>query len=274
MTEPIKYLSQPKFNNPALLVCWESDAGQLGEKVVDYLVHELEGKTVCEINLVDFFPLGGVTIEKDITLFPQSTFYFIPDRDIVVFYSTIPRYEWSKFFNLVMDVALETCNAREMFTIGGMVAMGAHTAPRESWATFNSPEIKRSLTYYQLSREMDYETPPGARPTLNSYLLWAAQQRGLHGATIWVPIPFYLVNNDDPAAQKKVLEFLNSRLYLRLNFARIDAEIMRQEERLARLSQEQPEIGRIIKKLEGNLALSETENETLIKEVEECLEKS
>ena len=31
MTEPIKYLLQPKFNNPALLVCWESDAGEGSE---------------------------------------------------------------------------------------------------------------------------------------------------------------------------------------------------------------------------------------------------
>jgi proteasome assembly chaperone (PAC2) family protein len=274
MTEPIRYLSQPKFNNPALLVCWESDAGQLGEKVVDYLTRELDGKAFCEINPIDFFPLGGVTIEKDVVLFPESTFYSIPDRDLVVLYSTIPRYEWAKFFNLLMDVALETCHAREIFTIGGMVAMGAHTAPRDCWATFNSPQIKRSLSDYQLSREMDYETPPGARPTLNSFLLWSAQQRGLHGATLWVPVPFYLVSSDDPTAQKKVLEFLDSRLNLRLNFARIDAEIIRQNERLARMCQEQPEIERIIKKLEGNLALSETENETLIKEVEECLGKS
>ncbi|HEX9897050.1 MAG TPA: PAC2 family protein [Dehalococcoidales bacterium] len=273
MTEALKYLSRPRFNNPALVVCWESDAGQLGEKVTEYLVHELNGKEFCEINLEEFFPLGGVVIEKDIVLFPQSSFYAIPDCDIVVLHSSIPRYEWFRFLNLIVDVAQETCNAREMYTIGGMVAMSAHTAPRDFWATFSSPQMKISLAAYQLSREMDYETPPGGRPTLNSFLLWTAKQRGLHGANLWVPVPFYLVDGDDPVAQKTVLEFLDNRLNLRLNFARIDTEIIRQYERLARLRQEQPEIDRSIKKLEGNLELTETENETLVKEVEEYLGK-
>jgi Asp-tRNA(Asn)/Glu-tRNA(Gln) amidotransferase C subunit len=66
---------------------------------------------------------------------------------------------------------------------------------------------------------------------------------------------------------------MDNRLDLRLNFARIDSEIIHQYERLARLRQEQPEIDRTIKKLEGNLALSETEHETLVKEVEEYLTK-
>jgi Asp-tRNA(Asn)/Glu-tRNA(Gln) amidotransferase C subunit len=67
---------------------------------------------------------------------------------------------------------------------------------------------------------------------------------------------------------------MDNRLDLRLNFARIDSEIIRQYERLARLRQEQPEIDRTIKKLEGNLVLSETEHETLVKAVEEYLSKS
>lgn len=271
MIELVQNISQPRFNNPALVVCWESDAGQLGEKLTEYLKRELNGEEFCRINPEDFFPLSGVAIEKDVVLFPESTFYAFPDRDIVILYSAIPRYEWFKFFNLVIDVALETCHARELYTIGGMVTLSAHTAPRDFWATFNSPQIKRSLESYQISREMEYETPPGGRPTLNSFLLWAAQQRGLHGATLWVPVPFYLAGNDDPSAQKKIMEFLDNRLNLRLNFARIDVEIMRQEERLARLRQEKPEIDRTLQKLEDNLALSETEHETLVKEIEEYL---
>jgi proteasome assembly chaperone (PAC2) family protein len=273
MTELLKYLSKPRFRNPTLVVCWESDAGQLGEKVVEYLTREFGGEVFCEINPIDFFPLGGVVIEKDIVLFPECTFYAIPDRDLIIFSSAIPHFEWFRFLNLIVDVAQETCNAREMYTIGGMVAMGSHTAPRDFWATFSSPQIKESLASYQISREMDYETPPGGRPTLNSFLLWTAKQRGLHGATLWVPVPFYLVDIDDPTAQKTVLEFMDNRLDLRLNFARIDSEIIHQYERLARLRQEQPEIDRTIKKLEGNLALSETEHETLVKEVEEYLTK-
>ena len=152
--------------------------------------------------------------------------------------------------------------------------MGAHSAPRDAWATFNSIQIKNSLSSYELSREMDFETPPGGRPTLNSFLLWTAKQRGLDGANLWLQIPFYLVDYDDPKAQKRALEFLDNRLDLRLNFASIDAEILRQEDRLNRLCQEKPEVGRSIKKLEENEALSEAEHETLVKEIDEYLGKS
>lgn len=273
MTELLKYLSKPYFDNPALLVCWESDAGQIGTKVVEELVTELGGYTFCEIDPTDFFAMGGVAIMNDEVLFPECSFYAVNDRDLVIFSSAIPRSEWYKYLNLVVDVAMNTCNAKELYTIGGMVTLAPHTVSRDFWATFNSREIKMSLTNYQLSREMDFETPPGGRPTLNSFLLWIAKQRGLHGANLWMPIPFYLVDSNDPAAQKAILEFLDSRLDLRLNFARLDSEIMRQNERLERLCQEKPAIGRSIKKLESDIRLSDAEHETLVKEVDEYLRK-
>ena len=65
---------------------------------------------------------------------------------------------------------------------------------------------------------MDFETPPGSRPTLNSYLLWMAKTRNLAAANLWVPVPFYLMSNDDPDSHKKALEFLDNRLDLNLNF--------------------------------------------------------
>jgi proteasome assembly chaperone (PAC2) family protein len=274
MSEPLKYLSRPKFNNPALVVCWESDAGLIGEKISGYLNSELNGKEFCKISPEEFFPLGGVVIDRDLVLFPESTFYAYDDRDIAVLYSSVPRFEYYRFLNLVLDVAQETCHAKEIYTIGGMISMGAHTAPRDAWATFNSIQIKNSLSSYQLSREMDFETPPGSRPTLNSFFLWTAKQRGLYGANIWLPIPFYLVDYDDPKSQKSALEFLDSRLDLRLNFARLDTDILRQKERLSRMCQEKPEIERTIKKLEESQALSEDEHEALVKIIEEYLGKS
>jgi proteasome assembly chaperone (PAC2) family protein len=274
MTDSIKYFSRPRFNNPALVVCWESDAGQIGEKITEYINHELKGQAFCEISPEEFFPLGGVVIEKDIVFFPETTFYSFNDRDIVVLFSSIPRFEYHRFLNLIIDVAQDTCHAKEIYTIGGMISMEAHSAPRDAWATFNSIQIKNSLSSYELSREMDFETPPGGRPTLNSFLLWTAKQRGLDGANLWLQIPFYLVDYDDPKAQKRALEFLDSRLDLRLNFARIDAEILHQEERLNRLCQEKPEVGRSIKKLEENEELSEAEHETLVKVIDEYLGKS
>lgn len=273
MTEPLRFSAQPELRNPTLIVAWESDAAYLGIRVTDYLKTNLSAKAFCEIDPVEFFPLGGVAIENDVVQFPQSTFYACPECDLIIFQSTVPRYELFKFLNLVIDVAQKNYRAREMYAIGGMVTLNAHTTPRDSWATFNSPQIKRMLSPYQLSREMNYETPPGGHPTLNSYLLWVAKERNLAAATLWVPIPFYLISTADPVAYKKVLEFFDNRVDLDLDFDGINVAIRQQNEKLGQLRQSSPEIDECIRKLENNQRLSEEEHEKLIKAVDDCLRR-
>jgi hypothetical protein len=101
--------------------------------------------------------------------------------------------------------------------------------------------------------------------------LWIAQTRNLIAANLWVPVPFYLMSNDDPDSHKKALEFLNDRLNLGLDYAGIDASIKQQNEKLGRLRQSSPEIDGYIRKLESNQRLSEEEHEDLIKAVDDCL---
>jgi proteasome assembly chaperone (PAC2) family protein len=271
--EFLEFSWKPKLRNPTFLVCWEADAGQLGAGVANYLMRELNAELFCEIDPVQFFPLGGVAIENDVVQFPESSFYVAPDHELVIFYSTIPRYEWFHFLNLVMDMAGQQYRGKELYTIGGMVSLGAHTAPRDFWGTFNSLQIKKSLAQFQLSREMDFETPPGGRPTLNAFALWTARQRGIQGANLWIPIPFYLVNTVDPRGQKRILEFLDSRLGLNLDLREINNEITRQDKRLLQMRERVPETDRAISKLEKGERLNEEEHEALMKQVGEFLEK-
>ena len=271
MTQPLQFSAQPKLRKPTMIIGWESDTAQLGARVTDYLIKKLDMQVFCNIDPVEFFPLGGVAIENDVVQFPQSTFYVCREHNLIIFRSTIPRYEWHKFLNLMIDVALEHCRVKEMYVVGGMVALTPHTVPRDSWATFSSPQIKKALTSYQLSRDMDFETPPGSRPTLNSYLLWIAKTRNLPAANLWVPVPFYLMSNDDPGSHKKALEFIDNRLDLHLDFRDIDASIKQQNDKLARLRQSATEIDEIIGKLENDQPLSEEERENLVKAVDDCL---
>ena len=273
MTELLKFSTQPKLRKPTLVIGWESDTARLGEKVTDYLIKNLDAQPFCDIDPVEFFPLGGVTIENDIVQFPQSTFYASREHNLVIFRSSIPRYEWHKFLNLVVDVAQEYCHVKEIYAVGGMITLAAHTAPREAWATFSSPKIKKTLSPYQLSREMDFETPPGSRPTLNSYLLWIAKNRDIPAVNLWVPVPFYLMANDDPNSHKKALEFLDKRLDLNMDYAAIDTSIQQQNEKLIRLRQSSEEIDGYIRKLENNQRLSEEEREGLVKGIDEYLRK-
>jgi proteasome assembly chaperone (PAC2) family protein len=271
MTELLKFSAQPKLRKPTLVIGWESDTARLGERVTDYLINNLDAQPFCEIDPVEFFPLGGVVIENDIVQFPQSTFYACREHNLVIFRSAIPRYEWHKFLNLIVDVAQEHCHVKEMYAVGGMITIATNTAPRESWATFSSAKIKKTLSPYQLSREMDFETPPGSRPTLNSYLLWIAKNRDVPAANLWVPVPFYLMTNEDPAAHKKALEFLDKRMDLELDYSGIDAGIKQQNEKLRRLRLSSEEIDGYFRKLESSQPLSEAERESLIKAIDDCL---
>ncbi len=278
MKKPFEFSTQPELQpelqSPSLIVGWGADASYLGTKVADYLIRKLGGQAFCEIEPMEFFPLGGVTIENDIVEFPEVKFYACPDYDLVILKSTPPSYEWYKFLNLTLDIAQNHCHVKELHTIGGMVSLDAHTAPREFFGTINSSELKRTLSPHRLTRELDYETPPGQKPTLSSYLLWIAKKRDIPGANLWVPIPFYLVTVDDPAAQKRVLEFLNHRLDLQIDFADLDEEIRKQNERIHKIRTDFSEIDQYISKLESNLRLTERESTKLVKQVEESLKET
>ena len=273
MMEPLQFSAQPKLRKPTLVIGWESDTAQLGARVTDYLIKNLNMQAFCDINPVEFFPLGGVAIENDIVQFPQSTFYACHEHNLIIFRSAIPRYEWYKFLNLIINVAQEYYHVKEMYAVGGIVTLAPHTVSRDSWATFSSPQIKKALSAYQLSREMDFETPPGSRPTLNSYLLWIAKTRDLPAVNLWIPVPFYLMSNDDPGSHKKALEFIDNRLDLHLDFKDIDASIKQQNEKLERLRKSATEIDESIRKLENEQPISEEERENLVKAIDDCLRK-
>ena len=271
MIEPLKFSWQPELESPSLVVGWSVDAGALGAKITDYLNRKLDGQSFGEIEPVEFFPLGRVTIEDDMVQFPESKFYACPKNNLVVFRSDPPGSEWYKFLNLILDTAEHYCHVKELHTVGGMVSLSAHTAPRELLGTFNSPELKETLSQYNLAQGLDYETPPGQRPTLNSFLLWAAKRRNIPGVNLWVPVPFYLVAVGDPAARKRVLEFFNQRFNLGIDFSDLDEEIRQQNQDIAEVRKNFPEVDASISKLESNLRLSDEENQRLVKEIEKFL---
>lgn len=268
---PFKVLRKPKFQSSSLVVGWNEDAGELGPGVIDYLTQKLGGERFGEIEPEDFFSLGGIRVEHDVAQFPESNFYSCHENNLVIFRSTPPRFEWYKFLSSILDVAEHYCGTKELYTIGGMVALAAHTTPRALLATSSSQEVKESLKQYDMVRDMDYQTATGQRPTLNSFLLWLAGRRDIPGVSLWVPIPSYLVTNEDARAQKRVLQFFNERLGLNIDFGDIDHEIQKQNEKLAQARLRFPEIDDYILRLESNLSLSQEENERLTTEIAEFL---
>jgi proteasome assembly chaperone (PAC2) family protein len=267
----ISIYQEPDLCQSSLVLGWKEDAGDLGRRVTDYLNLKLKGQEFAEIEPDDFFAMGGVAIKDNIARFPESKFYACSEHELVIFQTDSPSAEWYKFLNSVLDVAERHCRVKELYILGAMIGFGPHTTPRQLLAVVNSIEMKEILSQYDLNSDMDYQTQPGERPTLNSFLLWIARERNIPGVSVWVPIPFYLAATKDAQAQKKVLSFLDQRLRLRIDFSDLDQETKRQNEQLARARSRFPQIDDYINKLESNLMLSEEENGQLIKKIEDFL---
>ena len=268
---PVKFSRQPDLERTTLVVSWTTDPLGLGEGVTDYLNTKLGNEPFCEIEPADFFQLEGVQIANDVVQFPESKFYAGPRKDLVVLRSAPPRFDWYRFLSLMLDVAQEQCHVAELYVIGGMVSLVPHVAARELLGNFGSEEMKESLAGYNMSFTWNYETPPGQRPTLNSYLLWAAKKRNIPSVALWVPVPFYLASSGDPKAQLRVLEFFNRKLNLCMSFDDLDEEVRKQNRSITRAREESEEINDSISKIERGETLSAEESQKLASGIERSL---
>jgi len=250
---------------------WNEDVGRLGPAVTDYLVRALSGEEFAQIEPTYFFPLGGVAVDNDIAQFPESRFFCCEEKKLIVFRSNSPRSEWYRFLDTILEIGQHYCNVKQVFAIGGMIYMGPHTVPRQLLGVSNTKEMRQTLGHYNITCDLNYDTPQGQRPTLNSYLMWIAKRRSIPSASLWVPIPFYFVELDDPRAWIKVLQFLNTHINLGLDFAELDEYAKKLNERMAQLRQRSPDIESSIQKLESNIMLTQVESEQLASEVYQFL---
>jgi len=271
MTGPLKITALPGFKNSSMVVGWGGDAGRLGEAVTDYLIDKLDGRLYCEIDPSEYFPLGGVSIEDDLVQFPVSQFYVCPDHNLVIFKSDPPCFELYQFFQQVLDIAEQSCHVKEVYSIGGIVSMYPHTIPRQLLGAFSSVSMKERFRDIDIESDLNYETPMGQKPTLNTYLLWVIRNRKISGANLLIPVPFYFLSLDDPKAQKRILEFFNKRFRFGFDLREFDEDIKSQNQLINEARDIYPEIDEYFGKLESNLRLSEDENMKLVKMLEEYL---
>jgi proteasome assembly chaperone (PAC2) family protein len=264
--------SRATTHGPSLLVAWSTDAGDLGARTIAYLKEKLKGEYVEELEPTLYFPLEGVSIEDDVAHFPVSRFYKCEGRGHLLFESDTPRWNWHEFLSTVLDVAIRY-EAKDIYTVGGIISFSAHTMPGEILAIVNSPELKVGLAEHGVSTNLNYETQAGGRPTISSFLLWVARRRGIPGTSIWAPIPFYLASTEDLGACKRVVQFLDRKLDLGIDLLELDRMEASHNQRLAEALSGFPEVEGYVQRLEANLSLTEEESETLVRVVQEALKR-
>jgi proteasome assembly chaperone (PAC2) family protein len=260
---PLEIYKTPKLHSPSLIVSWQTRGiGKLGPKVIDFLNEKLGGREIAEIKPLGFFPFGGVRFKDDLVQVPESKFWACEKNNLLTFRSDEPEFEDYRFLNSILDFAEHHCQAKELYTLSGVVSFTAHTSPRRILTVFNKAELKERLQGYGLEN-MTWEGPPA----ISSYLLWLAKRRGIPGVSLWPEIPFYLATREDPHAIKLTLSFLNKRFNLGLNLGEFDLEIRDQNEKIAQLRKENAEINKYICMLESGLRLDEEEQLKLAEKV-------
>jgi proteasome assembly chaperone (PAC2) family protein len=262
MKKPFKCLFEPSFKNPSLIVGWNKDAGKVSPMVMDFLNEKLNGRMFCEIEPENFFSFGGIAVEDDIAQFPESKFFYLEQINVVVFKSDQPHAQHYQFLNTVLDIAKNICHVRELYTVSGFVSSLVHTSPRNLFSVFNLPEFKERFLGYGLA-DLTWEGPPA----MSTYLLWIARTRGLPGLSLWPEIPFYLGAHEDPQSVKNTLVFLNKRFRLNIDLKDFDNAILKQDEKISLLRQENDEIDQYLKLLESGLQLEEEEQLKLAREI-------
>lgn len=254
-----------------LVVAWAEDAGGLGMRTADYLIQSLGCRELAEIPPEGFFPMGGVNVVDDVARFPESRLYISERSNIVIFKSSVPRMGWHHFLTSLLDIAEQDCGVKEIYTLGAMISSAAHTVPRLLISIVNNREIKAALEPYNVLADNDYESPPGQKPTLSSYLSWLAGQRGIPAVNLWVPVPYYLVPIDDPRSVKRMVYFFNSKYNLGVDFTALDAVIAEQNNRITQLFEKSPEIKNMVRRLEVGDGLDGEDSEKLAREIAEAL---
>jgi predicted ATP-grasp superfamily ATP-dependent carboligase len=256
-----------------LALCWSQDAGSVGEDTSQYLKDHLKSYHMGNIEPNGFYTMDGVAVNHDVAQFPENSFTYYPDSELVVFEGTPPDHEWFSYVQTIMDVAQKHCNALEIYTLGGMISVEAHTTPRELLTVASSPEMRYNLGQYDpVTREIEYyQTPPGHRPTIYAYMVWAAQQRKIVAACLWLPVPFYLAPDRDPQAIRRILDFLTLRLNFHIDFGDIDDDINAQVDKIDDLRSIDTNADDAITALENGESVSAEDSQNLIAIVQDFL---
>lgn len=204
--------------------------------------------------------------------FSESKFYSCEGKDLLLFKSDGPAREWYRFLNTILDVAALYCKVKEVYTVGGFISSMAHTSARRTIGIASQPEIKKELLEYVPDIDnLEYQTPMGGRPTLNSYLLWVAKRRNIACINLWAEVPFYLAASEDPRACKNILAVLDRKFKLGIALDEIEDEIKTQNEKLENLKTQNLDVSRYVEMLERGIMLNQEESEKLAREVLEFL---
>ena len=162
-------------------------------------------------------------------------------RDFILGLGHEPDLRWRKYCRHVLRVA-EAAGAREVVTLGALLADVAHTRPTRVTAGSSDPQRSRELGL-EASR---YEGPTGIVGSLGS----ACREADVPQLGLWASVPHYVTSRHNPGATKAILDQLDRIYDLRLDLSHLDKAMQRYRSQIDEALEDKPDVRDYVRNLE------------------------
>ena len=204
----VKIYHEPKLVDPCLVAAWPG-VGNVALIAATYLKDKLDAEEFGEIEMSEFFDVGGVFINDNIIEVPQlpdSKFYYWNSggagKDIVILLAEAqPAFRAYEYASIVMDVA-EKLGVKRVYTLAASLTEHHPSQPRVLCAA-SFPELLDELKGFDVVQAGDFYIAG-----LNGLLLGVAKERGMEGICLLGETAKYAAKMANPMASQAVLRVL------------------------------------------------------------------
>lgn len=255
-----------------------NDAADAATGAVDTLLEWWDADVYAELDAEEFYDFqqvrpivhSGESGHREI-LWPTPTIFVVSDpakdRDVLLVRASEPNFRWSTFCANLVALA-QAAGAREIFTLGALLADAPHTRPVPITATTNDPMIMERMSL-PMSR---YSGPIG----ITTVLTETASQAGLATASLWAAVPHYVAEPPCPKATLALIGALEDATGVSLPHGPLKELSEAWQRGVEELSREDPELGEYIESLEEDRDASdlpEASGDAIAREFERYLRR-
>jgi len=253
--EEIIYLEKPSLNQPYLIIGFEGwpNAAEVSSSAAQHLIDSLEGKKFASIPTENFYQISSLrpmAVIKEGRLrelkSPGNHFYYVKNpfsSDLILFYGVEPHLRWNVFADLILGLA-ERFKVVELFTLGGTYDYIPHTYPPMVSALFNHEELREKVIQAGLGLT-EYTGPI----SIHTFILEAAQKRGLKAISLWGHAPQYLQTKNVKVACA-VLKKLTELTKIEVDLSSLENAGDYFDQQVNQLVEQDPKLQEVISKLE------------------------
>jgi proteasome assembly chaperone (PAC2) family protein len=249
----VRFDARPHLEHPALVCAFQgwNDGGEAASVANRYLMERWEAVRFGSIDGEDFYDFqvnrptvrleGGVSRIID---WPGPTFAAAspPGRDVVFLSAPEPSVRWRTFTEAVLDACREL-GVDLVVTLGGFLTDVPHgrDVPVVGSARADGEAERLGLSHSR------YEGPTGIVGVLHD----AANRAGLPSVSLWAAVPHYLPVAPNPKAALALVDRACGVLGTSVDRAALTRAVERWERGVARLLEENEELGEYASRLES-----------------------